>query len=62
MRWVAEHRYVFPLHVSMMVCKHKLVSGLFATGCMKEKVVLGSNGGAITAGSQLCRVESTTSK
>ena len=47
-----------------MVCKHKLLSGLFSNECMggREKVVLGSNGGATSAGSQLCRVESTTSK
>ena len=29
---------------------------------VREKVVLGSNGGATSAGSQLCKVESTTSK
>ena len=65
-----------PTH-GVCVCMHVVssyaactwhVNTNFLVGCslttvwVGEKVVLGSNGGAITAGSQLCRVESITSK
>ena len=51
--------YVCVLQLAMQAC-----SELFSKLCVgvREEVVPGSNGGAITAGSQLCRVESTTSK
>ena len=57
------HRYVFALHVSMIVCTHKLVREVFSNVCMsEEKMVLGSNGGVISAESHHGRIESTTSK